>query len=122
LESRDHAAILSRNRRGCTELLDVRHFHLDLHGNYIPGLCSGLAVQRDDLGRPLAVEKYPLLSTLHNTGIQGLFDLAAGEHGFQPAAAYLSKCHLCLDIRRHLVIERQLNSPELQPRAFYENL
>jgi len=33
---------------------------------------------------------------------------------------YVSKCHLCLDIRRHLA--RTGEFPELAPRAFYEHL
>jgi hypothetical protein len=122
LETRDCAALLAQNPRGCTELLDVRHFHLDLFGHYIPGLCSGLAIRRDDLGAPLDPERHPFLTTLFNGGIQGLLELAGRGHGFRAAARYLSKCHLCLDIRRFLVLERQLTYPELQPRAFYENL
>lgn len=115
------AAILNRDRRGCRELLDVSHFHLDLFGNYIPGLCAGLAIQADDLGSPLNPEKYPLLAQLHESGINGLWDVAR-EHGFRGAGAYLSKCHLCQDIRRYLVIDRELTFAELAPRGFYENL
>jgi hypothetical protein len=113
-------AILNRYRGGCRELQDVSHFHLDLFGNYIPGLCAGLAIQRDDLGSPLSPEKYPLLARLHESGINGLFALAR-EHGFEATGAYLSKCHLCLDIRRYLVMDRGLKFTELAPRGFYEN-
>ncbi len=120
-ETHDCAAILSLNRRGCRELQDVSHFHLDLFGNYIPGLCSGLAIRRDDLGVPITAEKYPLLARLHESGIQGLFEMARKE-GFEASGRYLSKCHLCLDIRRYLVLDRGLDFPELAPRGFYENL
>ena len=117
----DCAAILSLNRRGCRELQDVSHFHLDLFGNYIPGLCSGLAMARDDLGTPISAAKYPLLACLHESGINGLFELAR-EEGFGASGRYISKCHLCLDIRRYLVLDRGLTFPELAPRGFYENL
>jgi hypothetical protein len=119
-ETYDCDAILSHNRRGCRELQDGTHFHLDLFGNYIPGLCSGLAIQRDDLGGPITAEKYPLLARLHESGINGLFEVAQG-HGFQASGGYLSKCHLCLDIRRYLVLEQGLKFPELAPMGFYEN-
>ena len=71
-----------------------------------PGLCSGLAIRRDDLGAPLSPEKYPLLSILFHSGINGLYAAAAGEYGFKPVARYLSKCDLCLDIRRFLVLDK----------------
>jgi len=57
---------------------------------------------------------------LHESGINGLFAVAR-EHGFQAAGAYLSKCHLCQDIRRYLVMDRELRFAELAPRGFYEN-
>jgi hypothetical protein len=117
----ESGAILNRDRRGCRELQDVSHFHLDLFGHYIPGLCAGLAIQGDDLGSPLNPEKYPLLTQLHESGINGLWAVGQ-EHGFQAAGAYLSKCHLCQDIRRYLVMDRELDFAELAPRGFYENL
>jgi hypothetical protein len=114
--------ILSAGKRGCGELLDVSHFHLDLYGNYVPGLCSGLAIDRDDLGHPMSPEKYALLHMLLERGVTGLFELASKRYGFTPSSGYLSKCHLCLDLRRYLVLERGLSAPELKPQAFYENL
>jgi hypothetical protein len=114
--------ILSSNQGGCFELANVSHFHLDLFGNYIPGLCSGLSIHRDDLGYEVSPERYPLVHTLFFKGINGLFDLVSGEHGFKPSERYLSKCHLCLDLRRHLVLDREGAYPELQPLGFYENV
>jgi hypothetical protein len=64
----DLQSIISSNPGGCREITDVNHFHIDLFGNYIPGLCSGLAVRIDDLGSPLFPEKYPILSTLIGDG------------------------------------------------------
>lgn len=121
LPTYDCAAILNRDRRGCRELQDVSHFHLDLFGHYIPGLCAGLAIQVDDLGSPLNPDKYPLLAQLHASGINGLWAVAR-EHGFEAKGTYLSKCHLCQDIRRYLVMDRELDFAELAPRGFYEHL
>ncbi|MFC1581103.1 radical SAM protein [Thermodesulfobacteriota bacterium] len=111
--------ILSSNRHGCDELMGVSHFHFDLFGNYIPGLCSGLAIQRDDLGGMVSDEKYPLLHTLYHKGIGGLFEFVSREHGFSPAPQYMSKCHLCIDLRRHLFQRGKNRFIELQPEGFY---
>jgi hypothetical protein len=51
-----------------------------------------------------------------------LLDYAASHHGFKPVDAYISKCHLCLEIRSHLVLQKEVRVPELQPIGFYENL
>ena len=119
--TKDSLKILSANKGGCRELLDVSHFHVDLFGNYIPGLCSGLAISHTDLGNGLFPKDYPLLTTLYSKGITGFFDLATSAYGFQPSRDYMSKCDLCFEIRRYLVLERKIDSRELQPKGFYEN-
>ena len=52
----------------------------------------------------------------------GLFELAAKRYDFEPSGGYLSKCHLCLDLRRYLALDRDAAGAELRPQAFYENL
>jgi hypothetical protein len=113
--------ILRENTTGCRrELADTSHFHLDLFGNYIPGLCSGLAIALDDLGKPLAEDKYPLLSILNAKGIRGLLDFAAREYAFKPRQiGYINKCDLCTEIRFFLVQEGYDSSEELCPGEFY---
>lgn len=101
----------------CRELADTSHFHFDLYGNYVPGLCSGLAIAASDVGSALDAEQYPLITRLFSRGIGALLQLAETEHGFVPQPAYPSKCHLCDDIRRHLA-SRQVWR-ELQPAEFY---
>jgi len=122
LTSKDLQTLFSSNSGGCREIEEVGHFHLDLFGNYIPGLCSGLAISREDLGAPISQERYPLLSLLHRDGIKGLYQMATAEYGFGPAERYLSKCHLCFDIRRHLVLDKGIEQRELQPKGFYANV
>ena len=119
--TKDCGGIVSMNKGGCSELLDVSHFHIDLFGNYIPGLCSGLAIRCEDLGERLNREAYPFLATLYQDGIKGFLDLASSGYGFKPAREYLSKCDLCFDIRYYLVMQAGVNSHELQPRGYYEN-
>lgn len=112
-------AILEQNPASCrAQLLDTSHFHVDLYKKYIPGLCSGLAMDLEDIGRPLSAEQYPLIRLLLERGVSGLFDLAQGL-GFTPdRKEYLSPCDLCTDIRWFLSSNHQFEE-ELQPREFY---
>ena len=121
LTPKDLQTLLRSNSGGCSELADVTHFHLDLFGNYIPGLCSGLAIHRNDLGTPISSAQYPILSMLFTSGINALLEMAVTRFEFRPAERYLSKCHLCTTIRSWLVLEKNLESKELQPKGFYEN-
>ena len=119
---RPYEEVLSSNKGGCLELLNVSHFHFDLFGNYIPGLCSGLSIYCDDLGSPILPEKYPFLHILFEKGIRGLFEHASSRYAFEPSDSYMSKCDLCLDIRRCLVLDKGIGSRDLQPKGFYENI
>jgi hypothetical protein len=113
--------ILRESPENCArELTDTGHFHLDLFGNFIPGLCSGLAIAREDLGRPLPEEKYPLLTRLSSKGIRGLYELAKAEAGFAAARkGYINKCDLCTEIRFFLAAKGWEGSQELAPDEFY---
>jgi len=113
--------ILGENSGGCgRELTDTSHFHLDLFGSYIPGLCSGLAIARADLGRTLAEAKYPLLSRLCSKGIGGLYEMAVAEFGFTPSRErYINKCDLCTEIRFFLFRQNKVEFQELSPKEFY---
>lgn len=102
------------------ELSDTHHFHMDLFGNYIPGLCAGLAIDRKDLGAPLRENDYPVLQRLYRRGIAGLYRWAREHHDFRPArAGYLNKCDLCTEIRAHLVQRSGGDFRELRPLEFY---
>ncbi len=107
---------------GCTELADSSHFHADPKGNYIPGLCSGLSIRMNDLGKPLDANFYPLLTVLFNDGVKGLYQYVVNNYNFSTTAKYVSKCHLCLEIRKFLVIEKHISSQELQPLDFYHHV
>jgi hypothetical protein len=91
-------------------------------GNYIPGLCSGFTIDNSDLGRPLGEAEYPVINLLYSRGIAAFCDYAATEYAFTPAKRYLSKCHLCFDIRHHLVVTRQIDLPELGPVRYYNEI
>ncbi|MBW1784616.1 MAG: radical SAM protein, partial [Deltaproteobacteria bacterium] len=121
LELRPYEDIVSSDPGGCRELTDVSHFHVDLFGNYIPGLCSGLAIHYKDLGDRISPDRYPFLHTLFRKGISGLLDTASTAYGFKPLAGYISKCHLCFEIRRYLVRDKGIKAREFQPDGFYEH-
>ena len=106
------------------ELLYAQHSHFDLHGNYIPSFCGGLSVGgwRDlpHLLHDFQAGRYPpLINTLVEKGAYGLAKMAQREYGyrFRPEG-YAGKCHLCVDVRRHLV-ERD-DFKELKPSGFYD--
>jgi hypothetical protein len=86
LPEKSLAQVMDEGGSGCAaELSDTRHFHLDLFGNYIPGLCAGLSISREDLGRPLRENAYPLLGRLYTQGIRGFYQWARDRYGFRPA-------------------------------------
>lgn len=62
-----------------TESSKKSTLHVDLFGNYIPGLCSGIGVAIEDLGKPFSREKYPVLTLLAESGIRGLYDMACNH-------------------------------------------
>ena len=118
-KKKDVGTILEENPFSCSELGDTSHFHIDVYGNYIPGLCTGLALELDDLAEPVDKKKYPFLDLLGTGGINALYGEAVEQFGFAPRKAYTSKCDLCQHIRSFLVLEKGLQTPELQPAEFY---
>ncbi len=111
----------------CREpLLRGRHVHVDPDGRVTPGVCAGIVIGRigpetpGELWRRLDADwaERPLLSTLAIRGPVGLMDEAT-RHGYEPAARYASKCHLCWDVRRFLA-RRGLHAGELGPAELYE--
>lgn len=121
LLNRSPSEIIDENPGGCErELSDTSHFHLDLFGNYIPGLCSGLAIAAKDLDKPISKKQYPLITMLAHSGIRGMYQLACQELGFSPGrSGYINKCDLCTEIRYFLVRNTSEDLPELQPKEFY---
>ncbi|MBS7625771.1 hypothetical protein KEJ51_01830 [Candidatus Bathyarchaeota archaeon] len=67
------------------------------------------------------MEERPIIGMLlKNLG--SLYEFAVREYGYEEdMRGYISKCHLCLDIRRHLV-NSNAGFKELEPKEFYEHL
>lgn len=106
----------------CAELTDVSHFHVDLYGNYVPGICSGLSIDIEDLGAPLSRDDYPFLTVLSEEGVSGLYRIASEEFGFLPRESYSGKCDLCYDLRRFLALECDVESRDLEPSTLYAQM
>lgn len=104
-----------------SRLADTSHFHVDAAGNYLPGLCAGIALRWEEVPGTVDLGRYPVLRAL--LGPDGLAGLvaAACDHGFVPlAAGYSDPCDLCTHVRLHLFIRDAGTHPELGPAGFYE--
>jgi hypothetical protein len=123
LANRSFQQIVDKNPGGCDrELSDTSHFHMDLFGNYIPGLCSGLSISTTDLGQALSEKEYPVITTLFKSGVKGLFDLVRQNFEYTPVRSkYVNKCDLCTEIRTVMATKTAGGFPELRPKEFYLN-
>jgi hypothetical protein len=110
--------VLASGSGGCSRLLSTGHFHIDLYGNYVPPGCVGLAIRREDLGKPLARDSYPVFLTLLEQGVNGLYEMAR-ELGYAPGREFAGECDLCADLREFLVNQDADRFPELAPVEFY---
>jgi len=108
------------------ELLFPHHSHFDLYGNHISWFCGGLNVGRwRDLAqtiRDFEQGRYPqIIEMLVTGGASALFEFAGRNHDYEELPdGYTSKCHLCVDVRKHLSTRDEF--PELQPQQFYTEL
>lgn len=108
------------------ELTRNWHIHIDNYGNYIPGYCGGISLGDArhlealvDTGLDLA--QFPLVDALV-TDLSHLYWLGIREHGYQErAGGYVSKCHLCVDIRAHIAAQTT-QYRELRPPLYYRLL
>ena len=101
------------------------HNHIDNYGNYLPGYCGGISLgdarNLDLICRTgIDADSRPILNFLTASDFEGLFQFAIKDFGYEEKSeGYASKCHLCLDIRKHLAKE---GFEELAPREFYSHL
>lgn len=101
------------------------HNHFDNHCNYVPGFCAGVSFgdcrNLDELLREgIETEEKPVLGFLMDEDLEGLMNLARDYGYAEDRDGYFSKCHLCIDIRRHLALEGDFM--ELGPKEFYLRL
>jgi len=104
------------------ELIRDWHIHIDNYCNFVPGYCAGISLgdarNLDALCSGIDLTARPVLVALLSS-LGDLYELGIA-HGYQELEGYVSKCHLCVDIRRYLV--RLGEFDELQPKQYYEHL
>ena len=109
------------------ELTRDWHIHVDNYCNYIPGYCGGISLgdarNLDSICSGIDLDDHPILARLvSERGIKHLYMLGVEEFGYRESeSGYISKCHLCVDIRRHISEETD-EFKELRPKEFYRNL
>jgi len=105
-----------------TSLIRSWHNHFDNYGNFQPGFCGGISLGNwNELNQlveeGVELDDKPILKYLIEDDFRNLLEYAKNKGYSERKNGYLSKCHLCTDIRKFLA--KQKNYKELQPRAFY---
>ncbi|MBC7333854.1 MAG: 4Fe-4S cluster-binding domain-containing protein [Actinobacteria bacterium] len=105
------------------ELTRGWHTHIDNYCNYIPGFCAGISLgdarSLQSIFEGIDLEQRPILKALSNK-IEDLYEIGKYFGYKDNAQGYVSKCHLCLDIRRYLVKKTE-EFYELNPKEYYLN-
>jgi len=106
-------------------LLRSWHNHFDNYGNFMPGYCGGISLGNwHNLDRlineGIDLKEHPILEFLIAEDMEGLFHFAKDYGYHESRKGYLSKCDLCLDLRKYLVSRKDFE--ELNPKEFYEHL
>ncbi|MGB9727445.1 MAG: radical SAM protein [Nitrososphaeria archaeon] len=101
------------------------HIHIDNYGNYIPGYCGGMSLGNvkdyETIFDGIILDELPIIKALI-TDIRLLYNIGVKEFDYKESReGYISKCHLCVDIRKHIV-EKGGELTELKPIEFYKNL
>ena len=108
-----------------TELVRNWHCHFDNYGNYMPGYCGGLSWGNIRNLDPLCneginIDEYPILRALIEGKLEDLYKFAFEKFGYrEKKEGYVSKCHACFDIRKHLISKTD-EFKELNPPEFYQ--
>lgn len=103
----------------CTCLLSTDHFHVDMHGNFIPPGCTGFTIPLGVIGKGVEPGAYPVFEALLYGGAAAMYDYTS-ERGFEPdPAGYPSKCALCLSMRAYLAKNAPSNELDVE---YYEHI
>jgi len=107
------------------ELTRGWHIHVDNYGNYMTGYCAGISLgdgrNIDSICEGVDLDERPIVGALA-TRLETFLELGVREYGYTLREdGYMSKCHLCLDVRKHIVQQTD-EFLELRPREFYDHL
>jgi len=107
------------------ELTRGWHIHVDNYCNYMTGYCAGISLgdgrEIDSICQGINLDRRPILNALSND-LKSLFEFGVKEFDYKERVqGYISKCHLCVDLRRHIA-QKTDQFEELRPREFYYHL
>jgi hypothetical protein len=107
------------------ELTRPWHVHIDNYCHYMTGYCGGISLgdarNLDLICQGIHLDEYPILGLLV-TDMKRLYEFAVKEFAYKEReGGYISKCHLCVDIRKHIVKQTD-KFRELNPKEFYLHL
>jgi hypothetical protein len=88
--------------QSCRRLLSTDHFHVDLHGKFIPPGCTGIAIRLEDAVRGIPEGRYPVFEALLSGGTMELLQYAQTRCFVVNPQGYTSNCVLCFHIRHWL--------------------
>jgi len=101
------------------------HNHFDNYGHFVPGYCGGLSLgdcrHLDELlSEGIDLDSHPVLSYIVADNFDGFLGFAKDLGYRELPQGYLSKCHLCVDIRKFLSGRGEFE--ELEPQTFYKEV
>jgi len=101
------------------------HVHVDNYSNYMTGYCGGISLgdarDLDSILRGIELDDRPVLDALV-TDMKRLVEFGVRQFNYRERQeGYISKCHLCVDVRRHIARATD-EFKELGPRQFYDCL
>ncbi len=105
------------------ELTRSWHAHVDNYGNYMTGYCGGVSLgdaRNIESHREVNLDEKPILDALV-TSLEKLYWFGKGFGYRELSEGYVSKCHLCVDMRRHIAQQTD-EFKELSPAEFYRRL
>jgi len=124
---RKHPAAHFFNESCMEELTRDWHIHVDNYCNYMTGYCGGISLgdarNLEAICQGIELDECPVIGRLVSPkGLMKLFTFAVEEFGYKERQdGYVSKCHLCIDIRKH-ISEQTDEFRELKPKDFYSRL
>jgi len=121
-----HPAAAFFNNNCLAEFTNPEHIHIDPYGNYISSFCTGISLgnahKLREIYGGIDLQERPILEILATSGVEGLLRLAQDQFDYQVLSeGYMAKCHLCQDIRAHIV-QMTDQFVELTPIEFYRYL
>lgn len=108
------------------ELTRGWHFHIDNYCNYMTGYCGGISLGdarnlNSLLEEGIDLDKHPILKALIED-IGRLYEIGVKDFEYKELKeGYISKCHLCLDVRK-CIVQKTNEFEELKPIEFYSHV